>query len=70
MANNRISLRLKSKPDRQITLFKYYPSTGWYLDTTKEKIDEWLDKYINDEELYGEKVSIGNTDFFFEFEHE
>lgn len=62
MANNRVFLKSKSDHNKQLTLFKYYPSTGWYLYATKEDINEWLDEYINDGSQWG------NIDFEFIFE--
>lgn len=62
MANNRIFLRLKSNPNKYLTLFKYYPSTGWHLYSTKTEINKWFDKHINDGSQWG------NTDFEFVFE--
>jgi len=53
MANNRMWLQIKNRPDKKILLAKYYPSTGWYLFHSQEEINGWFDKNFHGVSCHG-----------------
>ena len=50
MANNRMWLQVKDKPEKKVLLAKYYPSTGWYIFHTEKELNEWFKKNFNFED--------------------
>ncbi len=62
MANNRLYLKDK-KTGSRILLCEYYPNTGWYFFHDQEKLDDWLDKTVNDD-----CSMFGRTDLELEYE--
>ena len=53
MANNRMWLQVKNQPEKKILLAKYYPSTGWYVFNSQEKLDDWFDENFNEPSMFG-----------------
>jgi hypothetical protein len=60
MANNRLYLKTANGA-KKILLAKYYPSTGWYMYHSQEKLDEFL-------ESLGDGSMWGPTDLKLEWE--
>ena len=46
-------LQIKGQPKKQILLAKYYPSTGWYIFHSQEKLDDWFDENFNEPSQFG-----------------